>query len=264
VEAVAVGSANDAAVALAEHVWGDVDAAVAAMNAKAEALGMAGTRYVNVTGLPEGRGKPDNHTTARDEALLAREVCLHHPLVLAWTGKIWTRFRPGLDMGTTNTLMKSFEGMDGLKTGYHNRARSNLVATAERDGRRFVAVVLGSPSPKVRNRVVTRLLESGFRDWNLHLALRQGDDLGVEFPVARTWRGKLRVKAAEPLYYCLKKGGDDGVRIVLDNADRLKAPLDKGAVVGRIQVMQEGRVLSSVPALAARRMRASWFSWPAR
>jgi serine-type D-Ala-D-Ala carboxypeptidase (penicillin-binding protein 5/6) len=264
IEAVAVGSANDAAVTVAEGIYGSVPATIVAMNAKCEELGMTSTVYTNVTGLPENHGKPDNHTTARDQAILAREVLLRHPGVLDWTGKIWTRFRPGLDMGTTNTMMKVYDGMDGLKTGYHAKGRSNLVATAERDGRRFIAVVLGAPGPKVRNGVVERLLDSGFSDWAQRTALRRGDGLGVEFPVKRTWRGKLRVRAGEDLVFLAKPEDIARVSIEFENPDALAAPFDKGEVVGRIVVKLDGKVLSSVPALADKRMRASWLSWPAR
>jgi len=264
VEAVAVGSANDAAVTLAEGLFGAVPEAVEAMNAKAAELGMSSTVYTNVTGLPENHGRPDNITTARDQSILAREIVLRHPGVLDWTRRTWTRFRPGLDLGTTNTLMKSYEGMDGLKTGYHVKGKSNLVATAERNGRRLIAVVLGSPGPERRNAVVKRLLDSGFSDWSLRIALRKGDDLGVEFPVKRTWRGRSRVRAGEDLVYMIRPKDLGRVSIELEDPKALAAPFDRGEEVGRIVVRLDGRVLSSAPALADRRMRASWLSWPAR
>lgn len=262
IEAVAVGSANDAAVAVAEGLFGSAEAAVAAMNARCDELGLQATRYVNVTGLPERRGEPENVTTARDQARLAREVVLKHPGVLDWTGLIWTRFRPGLDLGTTNTLMKTYEGMDGLKTGYHVKGRSNLVATARRGERRLIAVVLGAAGPKARNAEVTRLLDSGFADWEMRLALRAGDGLGVEFPVKRTWRGTVRVHAARDLVFMARPEDLERVVIELEDPDGIKAPFDAGEIIGRIVVRLDGRVISSVPALAARRVRASWLRWP--
>ncbi len=262
IEAVAVGSANDAAVTVAEAIYGSVPAAVAAMNEKCVELGMTGTTYVNVTGLPESGGKAENWTTARDQAILAREVVLKHPGVLDWTGKIYTRFRKGLDLGTTNTMMKTYEGMDGLKTGYHNKGRSNLVATAERGGRRLISVVLGSPGPKQRNAEVERLLDSGFADWDMRTALRKGDGLGIEFRVKRTWRGKLRVEAGEDLVYLARPEDITRVSIELEDPGDIAAPFEAGEEVGRIVVKLDGQVLSSVPALATKRMRASWLSWP--
>jgi len=262
IEAVAVGSANDAAVTVAEGIFGSVPAAVSAMNEKCVELGMTNTVYVNVTGLPESGGRAENHTTAREQAILAREVSLRHPRVFDWTGKIYTRFRPGLDLGTTNTLMKSYEGMDGLKTGYHVKGRSNLVATAQRGGRRLIAVVLGSSGPKARNAEVVKLLDSGFAGWDMRTALRAGDGLGVEFPVKRTWRGKLRIHAGADLVYLARPEDMGRVSIELEDPDELSAPIEAGEVVGRIVVKLDGRVLSSVPALAAGRVRASGLRWP--
>ncbi len=262
IEAVAVGSANDAAVTVAEGIFGTVPATLVAMNEKCVELGMANTTYANVSGLPENGGKAENYTTARDQAILAREVVLKHPGVLEWTGKIYTRFRKGLDLGTTNTMMKVYEGMDGLKTGYHVKGKSNLVATAERGGRRLIAVVLGAPGPKQRNAEIERLLDSGFNEWAMRTALRKGDGLGIEFKVKRTWRGKVRVEAGADLVYLARPEDIARVSIELEDSDDIAAPFDAGEEVGRIVVKLDGKILSSVPALAGKRMRASWLSWP--
>lgn len=261
-EAVAVGSANDAAMAVAEHLYGSKAAAVSAMNARATELGMESTVYVNVTGLPEGRRSPENWTCARDQALLARYIVNHNPRILEWTGKTWTRFRQGLVLGTTNTLMKEYEGMDGLKTGFHQRALSNLAATAVRDGRRLIAVVLGSSSPKQRNRSVERLLDSGFNDWQMHTAIDEGESLGAEFPVVESWNASVGVAAGAPLRFLVKPGDEDRVRIMLSEGSRLIAPLKKGEVIGEIQVVLDGEVLASVPALAEKRVGRAWFRLP--
>jgi len=261
IEAVAVGSANDAAVTVAEGIFGSVPATLAAMNEKCVELGMTNTTHVNVSGLPENGGTAENYTTARDQAILAREVVLKHPGVLEWTGKIYTRFRKGLDLGTTNTMMKVYDGMDGLKTGYHVKGKSNLVATAERGGRRLIAVVLGAPGPKQRNAEIERLLDSGFSDWAMRTALRKGDGLGIEFKVKRTWRGKIRVEAGEDLVYLARPEDIARVSIELEDSDDIAAPFAAGEEIGRIVVRLDGKVLSSVPALANKRMRASWLSW---
>ncbi|MCB1162958.1 MAG: D-alanyl-D-alanine carboxypeptidase family protein [Candidatus Krumholzibacteriia bacterium] len=259
-EAVAVGSANDAAVAVAVHLYGSADEAVKAMNARAASLGMAHTHYVNVTGLPE-RG-PENHSTARDLSQLARVIVTEHPGVLGWTSRTWTRFRQGLVIPCTNVLLKEFEGMDGLKTGYHHKAHSNIVATAQRDGRRLIAVVLGSPSAGTRNRVASRLLERGFRDWELVHALAAGEGFGDEFPVDHGWKATVPVLAGRPLAVAVPRGKGGDVRVRLGADATLEAPLDKGQVLGRIQAVLDGRVLASVPALAGRTVSRSWISLP--
>jgi serine-type D-Ala-D-Ala carboxypeptidase (penicillin-binding protein 5/6) len=257
-EAVAVGSANDATMAVAEHVFGSAAAAVAAMNERAALLGMTTTHYVNVTGLPE-RGRPDNRSCARDQALLAREIVLRRPGVLAWTHLTETEFRPGLRLHCTNALLKRCPGVDGLKTGYHGKAHYNLVATAEREGRRLIAVVLGSPSAGLRNRVTARLLERGFQDWQLVTGLRAGEGFGAEFPVAGGWRNTVPVLAAQALQFSVTPQQAARVRIQLAAGARLAAPLKAGEVVGQIQATLDGRLLVSVPAVAGRGVGRRWF-----
>ena len=259
IEAVALGSANDAAVTVAEGLFGSIEETLAAMNNRAAGLGMESSQYANVTGLPASNGMR-NLTSARDQAILAREVILHYPGVLEWTSKTWTRFRRGLVLANTNTVLKKFKGMDGLKTGYHDEARSNLVASAERNGRRLIAVVLGAESQDIRDNKVVELLESGFQDWTLRLALRKNDGLGVEFPVRKSWKGRVRVAAAADLQYLVRKEDLARGSISLDRAEDLSAPIREGEVLGEIQVLLEGEVLASVPALAQNSVRKTWIS----
>jgi len=263
-ECVAVASANDAAVVVAEGLFGSTDACVAAMNAQCVKLGMNSTHYVNVNGLPENHGGPENVTTARDQAILAREVLTRHTGVLDWTRIQSTEFRPGHALNTTNTMMRRYEGMDGLKTGYHAKGMFNLVATAERDGRRLIAVVFGSPGARIRNRVVERLLDSGFRDWDMRMALKAGDRIGAPLPVKRTWRGKLRACAGQDLVYLAKPADISRVIVELEKLGQLKAPIMAGQIVGRIVARLDGKVISAVPAIAEKRVRATWPPWPAR
>ncbi len=261
-EAVAVGSANDAAVAVAAALYGSADEAVVAMNVRAAELGMRSTRYVNVTGLPEGRMADENLSTARDQARLAREVVLGHPGVLERTKLTWTRFRPGLVLPCTNVLLKDYEGLDGLKTGYHDRARSSIVGTARRSGRRLIAVILGSPGPRQRNASLTRLLDRGFSEWELVTGLDRGHGFDGEFRVPGSWKGTVPVRAARGLRFALKPADRSRVRIVLGEGARLNAPIDEGQVVGEIQAWLGDRLLASVPALAGRAVARSWLRLP--
>lgn len=269
-EAMAVGSANDATVALAEELFGSVEAAVAAMNARAAGLGMSRTHYVNCNGLPERKG-PDSRTTARDQALLAREIVLRHPGILAWTRMLETEFRPGLLLHCTNTLLKRELGIDGLKTGYHGQARFNLVGTAERGGRRLITVVLGSPTANARNRLTSRLLERGYGEWTLVTGLNAGEGFAEEFPVDGGWRRTVPVLAGKPLRFAVTPADAARVRIRLAEGAHLQAPLKSGQVLGEIQATLDGRLLASVPAVAGRGVWRRWFgkaeaagkaSWP--
>ncbi len=160
--AIAIGSANDACYAVAEHASGSVEAFVERMNERARELGMTATRYVNVHGLPPGRGREGNITNAYDYAILGREL-VKHPKVLEWTSTRRTTFRDGsFILDNTNALIRSYPDADGLKTGYLASSRFNLVATAWRDGVRLIAVVLGAPTNGTRYSEARRMLTIGF------------------------------------------------------------------------------------------------------
>jgi D-alanyl-D-alanine carboxypeptidase (penicillin-binding protein 5/6) len=153
--AALVESANDAAVAVAEHVAGTTDGFVALMNRKARDLGMTDTEFHCVHGLPPSNGGPDNLTTCNDMIRLARAV-LGHPQVLKWTAIEQTTFRNGtLVLTNKNKLVGRLPGVDGLKTGYTRKAGFNIVATGRKGDTRLIVVVLGSPEARVRDAFAT-------------------------------------------------------------------------------------------------------------
>ncbi|MFO1145753.1 MAG: D-alanyl-D-alanine carboxypeptidase family protein [Rhodospirillales bacterium] len=156
--ALATKSANDVAVAVAERLAGSEPAFAARMTAKARALGMRRTTFRNASGLH----LPQQRTTARDMALLGRALLRDHP---QYYGVFATRtFRwSGARYANHNRLMGAYRGMDGIKTGYTKPAGYNLVASASRNGRRLVGVVMGSRSAAVRNGLMASLLDQGFR-----------------------------------------------------------------------------------------------------
>lgn len=164
--ALMIRSANDAAVALAEHSAGSLDAFVARMNARAKSLGMASTVYYNPNGLPPNGGKrypwkSFNVTTCHDQAKLAREIVLHHPQLLRYTSqKTWT-MPNGQTIINHNNVMRmdkwkivnpdGTEAVDGLKTGYIDAGGSSVVLTGRRGRNRAIVVVLGSASANLRD-----------------------------------------------------------------------------------------------------------------
>ncbi len=160
-EAVLIRSANDAAVAIAEYIAGNQENFVRLMNAYAQKLGMKDTLFVNVHGLPSENGY-DNVSSAYDMAILAREL-IKYPKVLQWSSKPVVKIRNGrYRITSTNKLLKSFRGLDGLKTGYYRKAGFNLAATAKRDDLRLIAVTLGSPTSKARFNATRALLDAAF------------------------------------------------------------------------------------------------------
>ncbi|MGI9537102.1 MAG: D-alanyl-D-alanine carboxypeptidase family protein [Desulfocapsaceae bacterium] len=160
--ALIIQSANDAAVALAIHVAGSKDGFVAMMNEKAKELGMNSTTFYSVHGLPPSEGQQPDRTTARDLALLARELA-KNPEVFKYTGTRERDFRGGeFIMRTHNKLLASVEGCDGFKTGYFKAAGFSIISTAKRNGVRIIAVVLGSLDRKVRDAKTAELIAIGF------------------------------------------------------------------------------------------------------
>jgi D-alanyl-D-alanine carboxypeptidase (penicillin-binding protein 5/6) len=163
--AMIIKSANDAATAVGVHLAGSKAAFVALMNRRAQELGLAATKFTSCHGLPPSPGTAANpdQSTARDLARLGREV-VRHPLALRYTSARKGSIRDGaFQLQTHNYLLNTCEGCDGLKTGFFNAAGFSIVATARRNGRRVIAVVMGSPERKVRDRVAQELIEKGFQ-----------------------------------------------------------------------------------------------------
>lgn len=187
IRAAAVKSANDIAVALAERVGGTEDRFAQMMTTRAQELGMRNTRFINANGLPDRRG--NNITTARDLAILSRAVMRDYPQYYGYFSQrnfVWN----GRNNANHNHLMSKMPGVDGIKTGYTVAAGFNLAASAVRDGRRLITVVLGGPSTAARDNNVETLLTAGFdvlnrraRGQNITIAANLGvtDDSGASY-----------------------------------------------------------------------------------
>lgn len=169
---IAVKSANDIAVALAEHIAGNEPAFVSAMNLKAQSLGMRGTHFMNANGLPNSL----HYTTARDLATLSAALLKNHADRYAYFSTP-DYFRAGHLTINHNHLLGQVPGVDGIKTGYTASAGYTLAASAVRGGRRLIAIVLGSPTGHARDNNVTQLLDAGF-------AVMQSRVLGLRTSVA--------------------------------------------------------------------------------
>lgn len=160
--ALAVQSANDAAVALAIHVAGSKEGFIALMNEKAAALGMKKTQIHSVHGLPPSEGQKPDETTAADLAILCRAL-VKRPDVLKYTGTRERSFRDNkFIMRNHNHLLSQVDGCDGLKTGYYEAAGFSIATTAKRGGVRMIAIVMGSKDRKVRDAKAAELIAKGF------------------------------------------------------------------------------------------------------
>jgi D-alanyl-D-alanine carboxypeptidase len=150
-------SANDAAVVVAENIAGSEPAFAGRMTSEAHALGMLNTNFADASGLPN----PDNVTTARDLAILARALHRDFPQEYAWFSTEQYDYK-GVNYANHNHLMQAYAGMDGIKTGYIHASGFNLAASAVRDGRRLIAIVMGGQSAPARDARVAALLNEGF------------------------------------------------------------------------------------------------------
>lgn len=161
--ALMIQSANDAAMALALNVAGSKEGFVDLMNQKAKALGMKSTEFHSIHGLPPAAGQQPDITTPRDLALLCREIITKYPEALRYTSMRERGFRNDtFIMRTHNHLLGTFEGCDGMKTGYFSMAGYSMAVTAKRGNGRVIAVILGSTNKKLRDQKAAELLSKGF------------------------------------------------------------------------------------------------------
>lgn len=233
---IAVASANDACVAMAEHIAGTEEVFVKKMNEKAAQLGMNNTQFMNTNGLPQ----EGHYTSANDISIMSREL-LKYPKIHDWL-KIWMssmkvgkKGRATLELVNTNKLIKTYPGANGIKTGFTQEARYCLSASATRNNFTLVAVVLGCPSSKIRFAEAKKLLDYGFASYNSVLISQKGEVL-EEMQVEKGKLGKVNIIAKEELKVLVKKGDEANIKkeIVLPKA--MKAPFEKGQKIGEIIV----------------------------
>ena len=244
-KAVCVVSANDASVALAEHLAGSAEAFVEQMNQRAAELGMADTHFVNPTGLP-AKG---HVTSAHDIALMSRELILNHPDIRRFT-TIWTdSLRDGaFGLSNTNKLIRFYPGATGLKTGSTDAALYCLSATAERDGMELISVVMGAPTSTQRFEGAKVLLNYGFAAYGL--AQAQPPQPLAPIPVILGDQAAVTPRLAEDPTILAPKEKLAAMEVEVQMAESLSAPVDAGAEVGRMTVTSNGETLASIPLTA--------------
>lgn len=248
-KAIAIASGNDASVAAAEYISGTESAFVRLMNQRAQELGMRDTVFYNSSGLPEEEGK-GNITTAYDISIMAREL-LKHPKVLEWTSTRIDSIRNGeFILHNTNTLIGSYEGADGLKTGHTDEAGYCLVATAKRGDTRLISVVLRTESPEARVNQTIRLFDFGFNAFTPQTAVKKGEEVGT-VRVSGAKRLDNPVVAANSLTVLVPKGDPDALQGRFVPSGQLKAPLEADTQVGKYVVTVAGNPAGEVPVVTA-------------
>ncbi|HVG03821.1 MAG TPA: D-alanyl-D-alanine carboxypeptidase family protein [Burkholderiaceae bacterium] len=254
-------SANDAAVALAEHSAGTVDAFVDRMNAEVRRLGMANTHFANPTGLSDAQ----NYSSAEDMAILARRLLADFPQHAALFAQREFAYN-NVSQANRNRLLWTDSNVDGMKTGQLSAAGWSIVATTARaqgEGersfqRRLVAVVLGAPSDAARTQETLRLINHGYAAFDTVQLYRSGEVLATP-AIWKGDRGLVPVGVDRDVYVTvasseLRALGRDALKSSIERPDPLVAPLQRGEAVGRMMISAGGRQVAEVPVVALERV----------
>lgn len=256
-KAICISSANDAAVAVAEYVGGSEPAFAEMMNARAAELGMTNTHFVNACGLDE----PEHLSTARDVAAMSREMLLHHTEVRDYCSIWMDTLRGGAtQLVNTNKLLKSYSGITGLKTGTTGKAGVCISASAERDGLRLIAVVLGAASGKERFQAASTLLDYGFSHFE-SAAAELPADAPLSLPVERGTAESVALTYTAPERCLMPKGESSTLQVALDLPQKLAAPIRAGETVGTVKISNGSAELASYPVTAVQDVDALSFTY---
>lgn len=271
-KSIAIASANDAAVAMAEFLAGSEEAFVQKMNERAKELGMEDTNFVNACGLDT-----EGHvSSAYDIALMSRELMENFPEIkeytTTWQDSIVHKTRRGEEtFGLTNTnkLIQWYDGATGLKTGSTGNALYCLSGTAERDGMGLIAVVMAAPDYKVRFREVMQLLDYGFANYAIEKGREKGYAMG-EVPVEKGMTDPVEAVVAEEISVLVPKGKEAQWETKTELLPAVSAPVEAGTKVGELVYLRDGEEVGRVELTAGenvekanvdtmlRRMLAGW------
>lgn len=239
--AIAVGSANDASVAVGEKLEGSNKGFVDKMNARAKQMGMKDTHFLNANGLHE----EGHYTSAADMAILARNA-LHHPRILEYTSIKEYPLRGGeFKLYNTNKLLWWYQGADGFKTGRTDAAKNCLTSTVKRDGLRLISVVMGSPETRGHFRDSMEIFNYGFAKYAYKTFVPGNSVCGI-VKVGKGSRNQVEAIAAEDVGAIFLKGEKSKItnkKILLKYLD---APVRKGQKIGEMQIYKNGQMQKTV------------------
>ncbi|MGC5324478.1 D-alanyl-D-alanine carboxypeptidase family protein [Brevibacillus sp. SYSU BS000544] len=245
IKGISIASGNDASVAMAEHIGGTEESFVAKMNERAKQLDMKNTHFVNSNGLPA----PNHYSSAMDIAIMSREL-LKHDLITKYTGTYQDYLRKDSSnpfwLVNTNKLVRFYEGVDGLKTGYTSEAKYCLTATAKRNNMRVVTVVLGEPDTKTRNSEVSSMFNYAFNHFQVYPVYKKGDII-QPINVDKGKQPRVNIITAQPVSVLAKKGETvDKYTKEIELRPFLKAPVKKSDVVGHIFIKKDGQTVARI------------------
>ncbi len=240
---VAMASANDAVVALAEKTYGSKEHFIEAMNKKAESLGLKNTHFVNVHGLDE----EGHYSSAYDMSVMAREL-LKHEKILDFT-RVYEEYLTKPDgsqiwLVNTNKLVRFYDGVDGLKTGFTQNAGYCLTATGKKNNLRLISVVMGEESIEKRSSDTVKLLNYGFNTFKVNLIKNKSEILG-KVNVQKGKKENVDVVLVNDLIELLNASDKPSNYKFKILVDKITAPVKKGDVIGKVKVLNDNGILIS-------------------
>ncbi|MBC7787383.1 MAG: D-alanyl-D-alanine carboxypeptidase [Methylophilaceae bacterium] len=249
-----IQSGNDASIALAEGVASTEELFASMMNKEAARLGMKNTHYMNATGLPDA----NHYTTAHDLSLLASALIHDFPSEYKRLYGIKQYTYNNITQPNRNRLLWADATVDGMKTGHTESAGFCLISSANRDGRRFISVVLGAANDSARATESQKLLNFGFQFYEATLVYKKAQNISA----IKVWKGKssrLNTTVANDVYVTLPKGEYAKVKATIASQKSVIAPISKGQVVGKINFTLDDKIIESRDLIATQDIAAAGF-----
>lgn len=238
---IAVASANDGCVAMAEHLAGSESAFVDMMNEKAKELDMENTHFMNTNGLDED----DHYSSARDVAIMSREL-MKHETIFNYTSIWMDTLRGGkFQLANTNKLIRFYDGANGLKTGSTSKALCCLSAAAKRNDMQLIAVVLGAPTSAERFASAKSLLDYGFANYAVNTQITAGDEV-QKIAVEKGVDKEVGVVAGDSCSTLVKKGQEDNITKEIKIDETITAPIEAGQKIGTMTISRDGEVIADI------------------
>ena len=238
---IAVASANDGCVAMAEHLAGSESAFVDMMNEKAKELGMENTHFMNTNGLDED----DHYSSARDVAIMSREL-MKHETIFNYTSIWMDTLRGGkFQLANTNKLIRFYDGANGLKTGSTSKALCCLSAAAKRNDMQLIAVVLGAPTSAERFASAKSLLDYGFANYAVNTQITAGDEV-QKIAVEKGVEKEVGVVAGDSCSTLVTKGQEDNITKEIKLDETITAPIEAGQKIGTMTISRDGEVIADI------------------
>lgn len=245
-KAMMIHSANDASYAIGEHVAGGIDEMIRLMNEKAKIMGLTNTEFHSVHGLPPEKDQKEDLTTCHDLTVLSQKL-LKYPKIIEWTGTKTDSFRNGkFVLSNTNKLLTKLPGTDGLKTGYYYESGFNIVATAKKEEIRFIVVVMGSPSGKIRDDIAIEKLKKAFSQYKMINIVKKGEVIDKDvFLVDGKYR-KIKGVTEKDFQYPMLIDKKSALKREVLLPEKVKGEIREKQKLGEIVIRLDDRIIGKV------------------